>query len=99
MDDEILKKIAHELTVSINKSITVDWQVKESARAKMRTTIKRLLKFYDYPPSKTSGAVEIVIKQVELMCQENDMEEDNIFRYKETPVSYDQVAEKEQRRR
>jgi len=91
MDDEILKKIAHELTVSINKSITVDWQVKESARANMRRTIKRLLKKYKYPPEQTKGAVEIVIKQVELMCKGND--DDNVFRYKETPISYNQVAE------
>ncbi|MBN2790347.1 MAG: DUF3387 domain-containing protein, partial [Candidatus Delongbacteria bacterium] len=58
-----------------------------------RRIIKRLLKKYDYPPDQTKGAVDTVIKQVELMCKENDSETHNIFRYKETPVSYKQVAE------
>jgi type I restriction enzyme, R subunit len=92
MSDEILKKIAHELTESIRSSITVDWQVKESARAKMRTTIKRLLKKYKYPPEQTKGAVETVIRQVELMCKEQDYNEP--YRYPPIPVYWSQVAEK-----
>ena len=58
-------------------------------------TIKRLLKKYKYPPEQTKGAVEIVIKQVELMCKENDSDVQNHFRYKEHPISYDQAAEEE----
>jgi type I restriction enzyme R subunit len=92
MSDEILKKIAHELTESIRNSITVDWQVKESARANMRRIIKRLLKKYDYPPEQTEGAVETVIKQVELMCKESDIAEP--FRYAPIPQYWSQVAEK-----
>ena len=92
MSDEILKKIAHELTESIRNSITVDWQVKESARANMRRNIKRLLKKYKYPPEQTNGAIETVIKQVELMCKENEFDEP--FRYGLTPQYMSQVAEK-----
>jgi type I restriction enzyme R subunit len=68
-DDEVLKEIAHELTVAINANKTVDWNVKKSAQAKMRSIIKRLLKKYDYPPKKTKHAMEIVMRQVNLMSE------------------------------
>ena len=50
IEDEVLKKIAHELTVAIKNNITIDWSVRKSAQAGMRRIIKRLLKKYDYPP-------------------------------------------------
>lgn len=67
MQDDILVQMAHELTDLIRKSRTVDWDKKESARAYMRTQVKHLLRKYDYPPEKARGAVDIVIKQAELM--------------------------------
>lgn len=67
MKDEILVKLAHELTETVRKSRTVDWDKKESARAYMRKVVKRLLRYYDYPPKQTDEAVAIVIKQAELM--------------------------------
>lgn len=69
MGDEILMKIAKELTESIKNNISVDWAIRESVQAKMKMTIKRLLKKYDYPPDKTPRAVEIVMEQTKLMCQ------------------------------
>lgn len=68
-DDEILKQIAHELTEAINANKTVDWNVKKSAQAKMRSIIKRLLKKYKYPPNETTRAMDIVMKQVNLMSE------------------------------
>ncbi|QAA31317.1 type I restriction endonuclease subunit R [Clostridium manihotivorum] len=68
MDDETLKKIAHELTLSIRNNITIDWSVRKSAQAGMRKIIKRLLKKYDYPPEHAKHALEIVMRQAELMC-------------------------------
>ena len=68
MENETLIQIAHELTESIRNSMTVDWTIKESARAQMRKTIKRLLKKYKYPPENQEQALEIVMKQAELMC-------------------------------
>jgi type I restriction enzyme R subunit len=47
----------------------VDWAIRESVQAKMKMTIKRLLKKYDYPPDKTPKAVEIVMEQTKLMCE------------------------------
>jgi type I restriction enzyme R subunit len=67
MEDSVLIEMAHELTNLIQKSRTVDWDKKQSARAYMRTQIKHLLRKYKYPPEKASNAIEIVIKQAELM--------------------------------
>lgn len=68
MGDEILKQIARDLTQSIKSNISVDWAIRESVQAKMKMTIKRLLKKYGYPPDKTPKAVEIVMEQTKLMC-------------------------------
>ena len=67
MQDKILVEMAQELTELIRRSRTVDWDKKESARAYMRTQVKHLLRKYKYPPEKARGAIDIVIKQAELM--------------------------------
>ncbi|NYS75866.1 MULTISPECIES: type I restriction endonuclease subunit R [Bacillus] len=72
MDDETLKKIAHELTNAIKNNITIDWSVRKSAQAGMRRIIKRLLKQYDYPPNQAKNALEVVMRQAELMCGNSD---------------------------
>lgn len=68
IDDETLKKIAQELTDAIRKNVTIDFNVRTQAQATMRTIIRRLLKKYDYPPEQAREALNIVMKQVELMC-------------------------------
>ncbi|WP_269920133.1 type I restriction endonuclease subunit R, partial [Caldifermentibacillus hisashii] len=75
MDDETLKKIAQELTNAIKQNITIDWSVRKSAQAGMRRIIKRLLKKYDYPPKQAKTALEIVMKQAELMAGHTDPRE------------------------
>ncbi|WP_433775196.1 type I restriction enzyme endonuclease domain-containing protein [Bacillus wiedmannii] len=50
MDDETLKKIAHELINTIKNSITIDWSFRKSAPAGRRRIMKRPLKKWDYPP-------------------------------------------------
>lgn len=67
MEDTTLVEMAHELTDLIRKSRTVDWDKKESARAYMRTQVKHLLRKYKYPPEQAKGAIDIVIRQAELM--------------------------------
>ena len=69
MGEDILKQIARDLTVSIKNNISVDWAIRDSVQAKMKMTIKRLLKKYGYPPDKTVKAVDIVLEQTKLMCQ------------------------------
>lgn len=67
-DDETLKKIAQELTDAIRRNVTIDFNVRTQAQATMRKIIRRLLKKYDYPPDQAKEALEVVMKQVELMC-------------------------------
>ena len=67
MKDDILVQIAQELTELIRKSRTVDWDKKKSARAYMRTQVKHLLRKHGYPPENAKSAIDVVIKQAELM--------------------------------
>lgn len=67
LGDDILKVIAHELTKAIKENMSIDWNLRDSARAKMRITVRRLLKKYGYPPNLQKIAVETVVKQAELM--------------------------------
>lgn len=67
MKDDVLIKLAQELTETVRRSRTVDWDKKESARAYMRKVVKRLLRKYEYPPKEAESAVATVIKQAELM--------------------------------
>jgi type I restriction enzyme R subunit len=67
LGDDILKKIAHELTEKLRKSTTVDWQVRDSVRAKLRNLVRITLRRYKYPPDKQAGAIELVMKQAEAL--------------------------------
>ena len=67
MEDKVLVEMAHELTDLIRKSRSVDWDKKRSARAYMRTQVKHLLRKYKYPPEQAKTAIDVVIKQAELM--------------------------------
>ncbi len=70
MGDERLRVIAHELVEQMRKSVTVDWQHKASARARMRILVKRVLKHYGYPPDLELEAVQTVLAQAELLLRE-----------------------------
>ena len=67
MSDEILKKIAQELTQKLRNSVSVDWQKKESVRARMRNLIRIILIKYKYPPDQQTEAIELVMKQAEVL--------------------------------
>ncbi len=67
LGDEILKKIAIEITEKLRKSTTVDWQVRESVRAQLRIMVRRTLQKYKYPPDQAAEAVELVLKQAEAL--------------------------------
>lgn len=70
LGDEILKKIAVEITKKLRNSTTVDWQKRESVRAKLRILVRRTLRRYKYPPDKQKAAMELVMKQAEVMADE-----------------------------
>ena len=63
LGDEILAKIAHELTASLRGSVTVDWNNRESVRAKLRLLVKRILRKYKYPPDSQEEATQLVLAQ------------------------------------
>lgn len=69
LGDEILKKIANELTSQLQRSVTVDWAQRESVRASIRIKIKRLLRKYKYPPDMQEEAISLILKQAETLCE------------------------------
>lgn len=74
--NEELIAITKELADTLRKNKTVDWQKRDSARAKMRMLIKRLLKKHRYPPEGMDDAVKTVMIQCELWTDNNNMEKE-----------------------
>jgi len=70
MGDEVLSQLARELADTVRKNATIDWTLRESARAKLRVMVKRTLRKYDYPPDKQKKATETVVAQAELLGEE-----------------------------
>ena len=69
--DETLITITKQLTEKLRANRTIDWQKKESAKAGMRSIVKRLLKKYGYPPEQYKDALNKVIAQCELWTDES----------------------------
>jgi type I restriction enzyme R subunit len=67
--------LTKELTEQLRKNRTIDWNRKETARAKMRVMIKRLLKKYKYPPEGQEQALQVVMEQ----CNKWADDEDNVI--------------------
>ncbi|AVJ00140.1 TPA: type I restriction endonuclease subunit R [Haemophilus influenzae] len=70
MGDEVLSKLAKEITETLRKSVTIDWQYKEAVRARIRLLVRRALQKYKYPPDKQEEAVTYVIKQAEEIAED-----------------------------
>lgn len=68
MGDDKLKVSAAELITQVRKSATIYWQYRESARARIRVLVKRILNKYGYPPDLQDAAVQTVLKQAEALC-------------------------------
>jgi type I restriction enzyme, R subunit len=68
LQDETLLAIAKDLAKTMKDHRTIDWEKKESAQARMRLHIKRVLRKWDYPPNKEPKAVEDVLEQAKLQC-------------------------------
>ena len=69
LGDDTLKKIAHELVEKLRNSTSVDWQVRESVRAKLRNMVRILLRRYKYPPDKADDAIDLVLRQAEVLSE------------------------------
>ena len=70
LGDDKLKVIAAELITKVRQSVTIDWTLRESARAKIKVMVKRILNKYGYPPDLQEDAVKTVLAQAELLCAE-----------------------------
>ena len=70
MGNEQLRIIAHELLDQVRRNATVDWHKKESARAKMRILVRRILRKYGYPPDLSKEAIQTVLEQAEALLHE-----------------------------
>ena len=69
LGDETLKKIAVEITEKLRASTTVDWQVRESVRARLRILVRRCLQKWKYPPDQQPDAVELVLQQAQALSE------------------------------
>ncbi len=70
LGDDKLRLIAHELLEQLRQNATVDWHKRESARARMRVLVKRILKKYGYPPDLSEDAVKLVLEQAEALLRQ-----------------------------
>lgn len=77
MGDDKLRLIAHELLVSLRENVSVDWAHRESARARLRVLVKRILRKYGYPPDLQDAAVQTVLQQAEMLSSDWSITKDN----------------------
>jgi type I restriction enzyme, R subunit len=68
MGDKQLAVIALELVKAVRSNVTIDWTVKQGARAKIRVIVKRILRQYGYPPDLQDAATNLVLEQAELLA-------------------------------
>ncbi len=70
LGDDTLRTIARELVETVKRNVTIDWTVKETVQARLRTMVKRILRKYGYPPDKQEQATKTVLQQAELLAWE-----------------------------
>ncbi|ART80497.1 type I restriction endonuclease subunit R [Oceanisphaera avium] len=69
LGDNNLRQLAKYVTEQLRKSTTVDWQVRDSVRAKLRNLVRRALRKWKYPPDKADAAIELCLQQAEALSQ------------------------------
>lgn len=70
MGEEVLIEMAREVAKKLRDNLTVDWAVRDSVRAKLRILIRTLLRRYKYPPDQQKDAVEMVLRQAEVISED-----------------------------
>ncbi|HRK04441.1 MAG TPA: type I restriction endonuclease subunit R [Chlorobiota bacterium] len=68
MGDDKLKVIATELVTQVRKNVTIDWNLRTQARAKIKVLVKRILRKHGYPPDLQDAATQLVLRQAEVLC-------------------------------
>jgi type I restriction enzyme, R subunit len=71
LGDDILRLIAHDIAETVRNNATIDWHLREQARANLRRLVKRVLRAHGYPPDKAEKATQTVIEQAELIARDN----------------------------
>ncbi|MFG0261630.1 MAG: type I restriction endonuclease subunit R, partial [Novipirellula sp. JB048] len=71
LGNDKLKVIATELIVAVRKNVTIDWALRESARARIRVIIRRILRKHGYPPDMQAAATKLVLEQAEAICKDS----------------------------
>jgi len=70
LGDNNLRELAKYITQQLRKSTTVDWQVRDSVRAKLRNLVRRALRKWKYPPDKSDAAIDLCLKQAEVLSEQ-----------------------------
>lgn len=70
MKHEDLVQLAQELTKKVKANLKVDWNIREQTQAAMRTMVRDLLDRYGYPPDFSSAAVDLIVRQAEVMSED-----------------------------
>lgn len=70
MGDDKLRVIAADLVTKVRSSVTIDWTLRENARAGIRVAVKRILRAYGYRPDLQDAAVQTVLLQAETLCKD-----------------------------
>lgn len=65
---DVLARIARDLVAVMRRDVKTDWTVRDDVRAKLRSSIRRLLVKYKYPPDTQPAAIQLVIEQMEAMA-------------------------------
>ncbi len=68
LGNDTLREIAKEIADKVRANATIDWTIRESARAKLMVIVRRTLNKYGYPPDKQKKAIDTVMKQAELLA-------------------------------
>jgi type I site-specific restriction-modification system R (restriction) subunit len=68
LGDDTLKEIAREIADKVRANATIDWTIRESARAKLMVLVRRTLNKWGYPPDKQQKAIDTVLRQAELLA-------------------------------
>jgi len=68
MGIDVLKVVAAELVTRVRESVGIDWTLRESARARIRVMVRRILRKFGYPPDLQAEAVKLVLEQAEVLC-------------------------------
>ena len=70
MGEKVLVEMAREVAKKLRENLTVDWAVRDSVRARLRILIRQLLKRYKYPPDQEQVAIDLVLRQAEVIGEE-----------------------------